>query len=414
MMNTFTVVFLLALAVSFAIESWLSWRQARHVSAHRDQVPEAFRDSIPLDAHQKAADYTLAKVKLGDLERIVGVLILIGLTLGGGIDAIARWWAGLGLSPITTGVGTVLTALFVIQLLELPFAVYRTFSLEERFGFNRNTPRQFVKDLLLQAALSVVIGGLLIAAILWVMDRAGSLWWVVAWALFLGFSILMSWAFPTFIAPLFNRFTPLEDEALRRRIEALLERCGFHSKGIFVMDGSRRSGHGNAYFTGIGNSKRIVFFDTLLASLEPDEVEAVLAHELGHFKLRHVLKLLVASTVLSGIGFGLLGWLSTQDWFYSGLGVAVKSNAVALLLFLLIVPVFIVFLQPLVSYFHRRHEFEADDFAATYTRPAFLIRALVKLYRENAATLTPDPLYSAFHYSHPPAAARIAHLSARA
>ncbi|UZR30688.1 M48 family metallopeptidase [Methylococcus mesophilus] len=412
-MNTFTTLFLAALAVSSGIEYWLARRQASHVRLHRDRVPEAFRDSVSLEDHRKAADYTLAKGSLGDVGRIVGIVILLGFTLGGGIDAIAQLWSGFELSPIATGVGVVLTTLLVSQFLELPLSLYQTFRVEERFGFNRTTPRQFAIDLGLQTALSVVIGGPLLALILWVMDSSGAQWWILAWAILMAFSILMSWAFPTFIAPLFNKFTPLADTTLKARIEALLERCGFHAQGIFVMDGSKRSGHGNAYFTGIGNNKRIVFFDTLVDSLNHDEIEAVLAHELGHFKRRHVLKMLAGTSLVTLAGFGLLGWLSGEGWFYQGLGVSEQSNAIALLLFMLVSPVFSVFLQPIMAYVQRRYEFEADDFAAGHTRARYLVNALVKLYRENASTLTPDPLYAAFHYSHPPAAIRIDHLAAK-
>jgi len=412
-MNTFTTLFLAALAVSSGIEYWLARRQAGHVRLHRDRVPEAFRDSVSLEDHRKAADYTLAKGSLGDVGRIVGIVILLGFTLGGGIDAIAQLWSGFELSPIATGVGVVLTTLLVSQFLELPLSLYQTFRVEERFGFNRTTPRQFAIDLGLQTALSVVIGGPLLALILWVMDSSGAQWWILAWAILMAFSILMSWAFPTFIAPLFNKFTPLADTTLKARIEALLERCGFHAQGIFVMDGSKRSGHGNAYFTGIGNNKRIVFFDTLVDSLNHDEIEAVLAHELGHFKRRHVLKMLAGTSLVTLAGFGLLGWLSGEGWFYQGLGVSEQSNAIALLLFMLVSPVFSVFLQPIMAYVQRRYEFEADDFAAGHTRARYLVNALVKLYRENASTLTPDPLYAAFHYSHPPAAIRIDHLAAK-
>lgn len=413
-MNAFTVLFLIVLALSFTVEGWLSRRQAAHVRAHREAVPPAFRETVSLEAHQKAADYTLDKNRLGHIDRIIGVVILLAFTLGGGIEAVQTFWNGFGFSALTTGIGVILTTLFLIQLLELPVGLYQTFVIEERYGFNRNTPKQFAIDLGLQLLLSLAIGAPLLALILWVMDSVGQYWWLLAWAILMGFSILMSWAFPTFIAPLFNKFTPLQDEALKKRIETLLERCGFHSKGIFVMDGSRRSGHGNAYFTGIGDSKRIVFFDTLVNSLEHDELEAVLAHELGHFKRKHVLKMLLTSAAITLAGFALLGWLSGQDWFYSGLGAETHSNATALLLFMLISPVFTLFLQPVIAYFQRRHEFEADDFAASHTRPTHLISALVKLYRENASTLTPDPLYSAFHYSHPPAAIRIANLSAKA
>jgi STE24 endopeptidase len=412
-MNAFTAVFFLALAISFGIEYWLSRRQVAHVLAHRNAVPEAFRDTVALEAHQKAADYTIDKNRLGDIERVVSAALLLLFTVGGGIAAVQGFWSGFGLSPLWSGIALILGTLILIQLLELPLGIYQTFVIEERYGFNRNTPLQFAKDLGLQLLLSLAIGMPLLALILWVMDSVGAYWWLLAWAIVMGFSILMSWAFPTFIAPLFNKFTPLPDETLRKRIESLLERCGFHSQGIFVMDGSRRSGHGNAYFTGVGNSKRIVFFDTLLNSLEHDELEAVLAHELGHFKRRHVIKMLLTSAAITLVGFALLGWLSGQDWFYQGLGVPAGSNAAALLLFMLVAPVFTTFLQPVIAHFQRRYEFEADDFAASHTRPGFLISALVKLYRENASTLTPDPLYSAFHYSHPPAAIRIANLSAK-
>jgi STE24 endopeptidase len=282
--------------------------------------------------------------------------------------------------------------------------------IEQRYGFNRNTPAQFVKDLILQTLLMLALGGALLSLILWVMGSVGQYWWVLAWALMMGFSFLMSWVFPTLIAPLFNKFSPLEEGSLKARIESLLSRCGFKSKGIFVMDGSRRSGHGNAYFTGMGSSKRIVFFDTLVESLNQDELEAVLAHELGHFKRKHTLKMLGTSTVITLIGFFLLGWLSSQDWFYAGLGVSTHSDATALLLFMMVAPIFSSFLQPIMAAVQRKYEFEADDFAALHADARFLIAALVKLYRENASTLTPDPLYAAFHYSHPPAAIRIGNL----
>lgn len=314
-MNAFTVVVLFAVISSFAVEWWLSRRQAAHVRAHRHAVPAAFRETIPLEAHRKAADYTLDKIRLGDLDRGLGLVILLLLTLGGGIDWIQRLWNGFALPAPISGTGVILTTLFLIQLLELPLHAYQTFVIEERHGFNRTTPRQFASDQVLQWLLGLLLGGPLLALILWLMDSAGNGWWLWAWALVMGFSILMSWAFPTFIAPLFNKFTPLQDTALKQRIEALLERCGFHSQGIFVMDGSRRSGHGNAYFTGLGHSKRIVFFDTLIETLEQDELEAVLAHELGHFKRKHVQKMLLASAVLTLAGFAVLGWLSAQQGF---------------------------------------------------------------------------------------------------
>lgn len=413
-MNAFTLIFLLALALSFAVEHWLARRQFAHVQAHRETVPEAFRATITLEAHRKAADYTLAKGRLGEVERAVGLGALLLFTLGGGIDWIAEFWVGLEWSVIPTGIGIMLSTLLLMQVFDLPLAIYKIFVIEQRFGFNRNTPKQFAVDLLLQVALTLAIGAPLLALILWVMDGVGAGWWVWAWAILQGFSILMSWAFPTLIAPLFNKFTPLQDQTLRQRIEALLSRCGFQSQGIFVMDGSRRSGHGNAYFTGLGSNKRIVFFDTLVEALSHDELEAVLAHELGHFKRKHVLKMLIAGAVMTLIGFAVLGWLIGQDWFYAGLGVHYQSNATALLLFMLASPAFTLFLQPIMAWFQRRHEFEADDFAAAQAKPADLVSALVKLYRDNASTLTPDPLYSAFHYSHPPAAIRIANLQAKA
>lgn len=418
-MHAFTYIFLIVLAISFAVEYWLARRQVAHIAAHRDAVPEAFREAVTLEAHQKAADYTTDKNRLGNIDRVIATAILLLFTLGGGIGVVAGLWSGFGLSPLWTGVGLILTTLFLIQFLDLPTSLYQTFVIEERYGFNRNTPAQYAKDMGLQLLLSIAIGAPLLALILWVMDSVGQYWWLLAWAILMSFSILMSWAFPTFIAPLFNKFTPLPDETLRKRIEALLDRCGFHSKGIFVMDGSRRSGHGNAYFTGIGDSKRIVFFDTLVNSLEHDELEAVLAHELGHFKRKHVMKMLATSASMSLIGFGLLGWLSGQAWFFEGLGVTgvygtVTANATALLLFMLVAPIFSGFLQPIIAFVQRKYEFEADDFAASHTQAGHLISALVKLYRENASTLTPDPLYAAFHYSHPPAAIRIAHLSGKA
>ncbi|QFY44449.1 M48 family metallopeptidase [Candidatus Methylospira mobilis] len=414
-MNNFTLIFLFALALSFAIELWLTRRHFAHIRAHRNAVPDAFRSSITLEAHQKAADYTLAKGKVGQFEQLLSVAVLLGLTLGGGIDLVASWWGGAQTaSSVWLGTAIILTVMLLAQIIELPASIYQTFVIEQRFGFNRSTVRQFASDLGLQWLLTLLIGAPLIALILWVMGAVGGYWWLLAWAILQSVSILMSWAFPTLIAPLFNKFTPLEDEALRARIETLLQRCGFQSKGIFVMDGSRRSGHGNAYFTGIGSNKRIVFFDTLVESLEHEELEAVLAHELGHFKRRHVLKMLIASAVLTLIGFALLGWLVNADWFYAGLGVHVQTNAMALLLFMLIAPVFAGFLQPVIAYFQRRHEFEADSFAASLAQPDFLVNALVKLYRDNASTLTPDPLYSAYHYSHPPAAIRIAHLQGKA
>lgn len=409
-MNTFTLIFLIALAASFAVQYWLSKRQIEHVIKHRAEVPEAFKAAISLEAHQKAADYTVAKDKLGNIDSIISTIVLLLMTLGGGISLAFSLWGKFNLSPLITGLGAMASLFLVMHLIELPTSIYQTFVIEDRFGFNRNTPKQFITDQLIQLSLMLAIGLPILALILWVMESIGPSWWFWAWAILMSFSLLMSWLFPTLIAPLFNKFTPLEDGSLKDKINQLLERCGFQSNGIFIMDGSRRSGHGNAYFTGLGNNKRIVFFDTLVDSLADEELEAVLAHELGHFKCKHVIKMLIASALMSLIGFAILGWLIEEPWFYSGLGVAEPSKAAALMLFILVSPVFTVFMQPISSYFQRKFEFEADDFASEHAQASKLISGLVKLYSENASTLTPDPLYSAFHYSHPPAAIRISHL----
>jgi STE24 endopeptidase len=414
-MNSFTVFFIIVLIISFGVEFWLAKRQAGHVAAHRSEVPAAFRDTVSLEAHQKAADYTLAKGKLGDVDRIIGVVVLLGLTLGGGINlAFTCWTSSVG-APLLAGILAIASVFLVMTVIEIPTQLYQTFVIEEQFGFNKSTPVQFAKDQLLQLALGAAIGLPLLALILWVMDSIGPSWWLWAWAILMGFSLLMSWLFPTLIAPLFNKFTPMEEGSLKDRIQGLLARCGFNSQGIFIMDGSKRSGHGNAYFTGLGNNKRIVFYDNLVNSMDEEELEAVLAHELGHFKHKHVIKMLVATSIMSLIGFGVLGWLSNEDWFYTGLGVdlAQKSNAAALILFMLVSSTFTFFMQPVSAYFQRKFEFEADDFAANNAKASKMISGLVKLYEENASTLTPDPLYSAFHYSHPPAAIRIAHLAAK-
>jgi len=411
-MNTFTIVFIIALIISHSVQFWLAKRQVEHVAKHRDAVPEAFKDRVSLPAHQKAADYTLAKGKLGNIDDVISIVILLLVTVGGGVNFAFNSWATLVESPLWAGVGAIASVFLVMTVLELPTSLYQTFVIEEKFGFNKSTLKQFAKDQLLNLALGAAIGLPLLALILWVMDSVGSLWWLWAWAILMSFSLLMSWLFPTVIAPLFNKFTPLEDGTLKSRIQSLLERCGFHSQGIFIMDGSKRSGHGNAYFTGLGNNKRIVFFDTLVKSLDDEELEAVLAHELGHFKRKHVIKMLIATAIMSLISLGILGWLIDQQWFYNGLGVEQPSNAAALLLFMLVSGTFTFFMQPISAYFQRKFEFEADDFAANHAKAEKMISGLVKLYEENANTLTPDPLYSAFHYSHPPAAIRIAHLEA--
>jgi len=415
-MNSFTLLFLAALTLSSGVQFWLAKRQSLYVAAHRDAVPEAFKNTISLEAHQKAADYTLEKGKLGQVDGIVSIIALLLLTLGGVINAIFSFWGSAITSPLVAGVAATATIFLIMTLIELPSGWYQTFVIEEKFGFNKSTTQQFIKDHVMQLGLGAAIGLPLLALILWVIDSVGSSWWLWAWGILISFSLLMSWLYPTLIAPLFNKFTPMEDGALKERISGLLARCGFNSQGIFIMDGSKRSGHGNAYFTGLGNNKRIVFFDNLVASLDDEELEAVLAHELGHFKCKHVVKMLVATSIMTLISFGVLGMLINQDWFYTGLGVDVaqKSNAVALLLFMLVSSSFTFFIQPISAYFQRKFEFEADDFAASHAQASKLISGLVKLYEENASTLTPDPLYSAFHYSHPPAAIRVAHLESKA
>ncbi len=412
-MNIFTYIFVIVLALSVLVQLWLIFRQGNHVKLHREKVPNAFENTVSLEDHQKAADYTIEKNQIGFIDLALSSIFLLIMTLGGGIDFIANIWDGWSLSPITTGIGIIISVFLIGYLVDIPLSYYQTFNLEQRYGFNRTTVRQYVTDQFMQIGLGLGIGIPLLALILWVIESVGSLWWVLAWAILVSFTLLMSWAYPTLIAPLFNKFDPLSNATLQQRINALLERCGFNSKGIFVMDGSRRSGHGNAYFTGMGKSKRIVFFDTLLESLNGDEIEAVLAHELGHFKHKHVIKMLISSALMSLVGFAILGWIANQSWFYQGLGVSLDNYAIALLLFMLVSPVFTVFLQPVSAFFQRKFEFQADDYAATVAQSSALIDALVKLYKENANTLTPDPLYSAFHYSHPPAAIRIANLESK-
>src|SRR3990172_6574278 len=409
-MNSLSVLFVVALACGLLIQLWLARRQMVHVAAHRGAVPAAFSGQIPPEAHQKAADYTLAKTRFGQLELVAGAVWLLLWTVGGGLNLLDEAWHSLGLGPIWTGVGFILSTFTLMAVLDLPFSIYRTFVIEQRFGFNRTTPKLFITDLIKQVMLMFALGIPLVTLILWLMDASGDLWWLYVWLVWMSFSLIMMWAYPAFIAPLFNKFKELQDADLALRIQQLLQKCGFTSKGIFVMDGSTRSGHGNAYFTGLGANKRIVFFDTLMETLKPAEIEAVLAHELGHFKRKHIQKRMIVMAFISLLGLALLGWLIGQPWFYSGLGIEHPSLHAALVLFLIGVPVFTFFLQPVMTYFSRKHEFEADDFAAQYSDPRALIEALVKLYKENASTLTPDPLYSAFHYSHPPASARVAHL----
>ncbi|MFQ5582475.1 MAG: M48 family metallopeptidase [Mariprofundaceae bacterium] len=406
----FTYCFLAAVVLHMAAVWWLNMRQQRHVLKHRSRVPERFAGSISLEAHQKAADYTQAKLCVGRWAGLYGVMLLLIWTLGGGLQLLDELWRGPEWPPLVVGTGFLISFGLIGALLDLPFSIYSTFVVEEHFGFNRMTPRLFVTDMLKGATLMLLIGTPLAAVILWLMASTGDAWWLWAWAVWIGFSLFMVWAYPTLIAPLFNKFEPMEEGEVKSRIEALLVRCGFESKGLFVMDGSRRSSHGNAYFTGFGRAKRIVFFDTLLKQLDMDETEAVLCHELGHFKRNHIKKRMAIMFATSLLGFALLGWLSDQLWFYQALGVPQSSNHTLLVLFALALPHFLFWLSPLSSWFSRRHEFEADVYAADHADPADLITALVKMYEDNASTLTPDPLYSAVYDSHPPAPLRIAHI----
>ena len=406
-MHPFTILFLVFVVASVTVRLWLTHRQARHIRAHYGQVPAVFADRISLDDHQRAADYSCTNLGMGRVLLAWETLWLLLWTIGGGINLVDRWWAGFEFGPLSTGIAVIVSLVLVSSLLDLSFSLYHTFVIEERFGFNKTTLRTWLLDLLKTALLVTALGVPLLFAILWLMNRAGDAWWVYAWLLWMSFSLVMMWAFPAFIAPLFNKFSPLDDESLRARIEGLLERCGFHSQGVFVVDGSRRSSHGNAYFTGFGRNKRIVFYDTLLETLNEDEVEAVLAHELGHFKRNHLKKSLLLTSIISLIGFALLAWLMRSDWFYSALGVEIPSTHAALILFVMVIPVFTYFVNPLFSALSRKHEFEADEFAHSNSNYKALISALVNLYRDNANTLTPDPLHSMFYDSHPPAMIRI-------
>ena len=412
-MNELTVLFLIFLAVGAGLQLWLTKRHRSHVRRHQNAVPNDFAGKISLSEHQKAATYTLAKTSFRQKMLIIEVLLLLLWTLGGVLDYLDHIMRSVGWSELWTGVGVFIGFGLISTLIELPADIYTTFRIEAQFGFNRTTKTTFILDMLKSFALSLIIGIPFIALILWLMAQAGDYWWLSVWIVWMSFSLLMIWIYPTFIAPWFNKFQPLENDELKHRIESLLQNNGFASSGIFVMDGSKRSGHGNAYFTGLGASKRIVFFDTLLKRLSPDEVLAVLAHEVGHFKHKHIQKRIFWMMAISLAGLAFLGWLMLQDWFYSGLGVSTPSTYMALLLFMLVMPVFTFFLSPIIAWSSRRHEFEADDFAAEQANPATLIQALVKLYKDNASTLTPDHLYSAFYDSHPPAPVRIAHLAAK-
>jgi STE24 endopeptidase len=410
----FTFIFIAALALTTLAKLWLARRHLAHIAAHRTAVPEAFHEKVRLDDHQKAADYTSAKTRFDMLGALFDAALLLAFTVAGGIQYIAGMvssrpggWFG---TPIMQGMATLIAVLVIYSLLEAPFNIYRTFVIEARFGFNKITFKLYLLDALKGILIGAILGLPLLFGVLWLMERMGSYWWLYVWLVWVVFNLLILFIYPSFIAPLFNKFSPLQDEAMKSRIEALLAKCGFTAQGLFVMDGSKRSSHGNAYFTGFGKTKRIVFFDTLLERLSTSEIEAVLAHELGHFKRRHVVKRIAATFALS-LGFlWLLGLLMQTTWFYQGLGVNTPSTALALLLFFMVLPVFSFLLSPIMSAYSRKHEFEADAYAAGQTDAADLVNALVKLYQDNAATLTPDPLYSKFYDTHPPAMVRISHL----
>jgi len=411
----FSVLFVVFFVLTLTLRTWLAARHIRHIGRHRGAVPAEFAPKVPLAAHQKAADYTVAKTRLGLMGMLWGGVVLIGFTLLGGLQLLS-----LALLPLT-GPGLwhqlalVVAFAVVSSLLDLPLDWYRQFVLEQRFGFNKMTPGLWFSDLIKSTLVGAVIGLPLLWVVLTLMEKSGALWWLYTWLVWSGFQLLMIAFYPSVIAPLFNKFSPLEDASLKQRIEALMARVGFASRGLFVMDGSKRSAHGNAYFSGFGRAKRIVFFDTLLSRLEPQEIEAVLAHELGHFKLRHIVKRVIVMFAMSLAFLALLGYLKEQAWFYTGLGVLPFMNAsndgMALILFMLVLPIFTFPLAPLSSITSRKHEFEADAFAAQHTDHRDLVSALVKMYEDNASTLTPDPLHSAFYDSHPPASVRVKHLT---
>jgi STE24 endopeptidase len=411
-----TLAFAAFLVAGLAVKFWLASRQVRHVARNRDNVPTAFSPKITLAAHQKAADYTITKTRFGLLELALGAAVLLGWTLLGGLDAVNQWllaWLGDGMNQQLA----LFFAFAVIGgLIDLPFTLYQTFVIEERFGFNKMSFKLWLADAVKGVALGIALGLPLLGVVLWLMRAGGSLWWFYAWLFLAAYQLFVMWIAPRVILPLFNKFTPLEDATLKERVTRLMERCGFAAKGLFVMDGSKRSAHANAFFTGFGANKRVVFFDTLLAQLSHAEMEAVLAHELGHFKRRHIIKRTISGFAISLLGFALLGWLSQQAWFYTGLGVRPSltgsNDALALLLFMLAAPVFTFFISPLFSRLSRKHEFEADAYAVQQTSGGDLSAALLKLYEDNASTLTPDPIYVKFYYSHPPASERLARMAA--
>ncbi len=412
METTLSTLFISLLILTTLTRVWLGRRHVSFMQGHRHEVPKAFTKDISLEAHQKAADYSTAKTKLLIAESTVQALLLLMLTVGGGLQAIDEIWRNLLPSQeMFRGASVIATALIISSIIDLPFDYYKTFVVDQHFGFNKMTRQMFFSDMVKQSLVGTLLGAPILFAALWLMEGAGDYWWLYLWTIWSVFNLLMLAVYPTFIAPIFNKFTPLEDGSLKTKIETLLTKCGFKSQGLFVMDGSARSSHGNAYFTGFGSSKRVVFFDTLLERLNEDEIEAVLAHELGHFKHHHVIKRIAMLFGVSFLGLGLLGWISQQTWFYNGLGVTEASSYMALILFLLVSPVFLFVLRPIMANYSRKNEFEADSYAATHASAKHLIEALVKLYRDNASTLTPDPLHSAFYDSHPPASIRISKLA---
>jgi len=410
-MHWFGLAFLAALTLTTLARLWLSRRHVRHIAANRGSVPAEFSGRISLAAHQKAAEYTIAKERLGTIETLVAAALPLAFTLGGGLQLLSETWERV-FDPggFAHGIALIVSVVVVSGIVDLPFSVYRTFVIEARFGFNRMTLRLFVLDMIKAAAIGALLGIPFVLAVLWLMAKMGDWWWAAVWLVWVTFSLFVAMIVPTFIAPLFNKFSPLADESLRSRIEALLAKCGFRARGLFVMDGSKRTSHGNAYFTGFGAAKRIVLFDTLVSRLAAPEVEAVLAHELGHFSRHHVWKRMGVVSAASLALLWILGWLIGQEWFYAALGVRSQSTAMALILFFMIAPAFTFPLQPFASLYSRLHEYEADEYAARHADPRDLVHALVKLYEDNAATLTPDPLHSAFYDSHPPAVLRIARL----
>ena len=410
--NLFTLVFLVATLSYVVTLLWLNIRQDKAVVKSFSAVPAEFSEKITLEQHQKAGEYTQAKLLVNHFEIIFSTAVLLIWTLGGGLSWLDSLWQTLTDDSLYIGVGFILSLMIIGSIIDLPFSIYRTFVLEQKFGFNKMTAGTFLGDMLKGLLLMLIIGLPLIYAILYLMGTMGEFWWAYVWLVLTGFSLLMFWLYPSYIAPIFNKFKPLDNLELKAKIDNLLTRTGFKSDGVFVMDGSKRSSHGNAYFTGIGKNKRIVFFDTLLEGMEDQEVEAILAHELGHFHHKHIRKHMITSFTISLFGLALLGYLINQPWFFHGLGVETMSNHTALILFTLVMPVFSFFIAPISNALSRKHEFEADAFAAKHTNADDLISSLVKLYRDNAATLTPDKLYSAFHDSHPQASIRINHLKA--